>query len=83
MLDEAVHLSPVPGVHAASPQVHVPSLTAVLSVLEQAGQGLALIWEGLYEAVLSIQACPQSIWLKAEAPSNTRRRRGRRRPAAA
>ena len=30
-------------------------------------QRVALIWAGLFKAVLSTQACPQSVWEKAEA----------------
>ena len=69
--------------HAAVLQVHVPSLTAVPSVLEQWVQGVSPIdpppekWNILYLfASLSTQACPQSVWEKVMAPSNTRRRRG-------
>ena len=36
---------------------------------------LSLIWEGLFETVLSTQACPQSVWEKAEASRNTSSRK--------
>ena len=46
---------------------------------------VALIWAEAIQLErrerLSTQACPQSVWEKAEARANTRRRRrGRRRP---
>lgn len=68
-----MHKSPVPGVHAAVLQVHVPSLTAVPPVLEQAVQYSVPIAPivskniSCFCAVLSTQACPQSVWEKAVA----------------
>ena len=70
----------VPGVQSTEPQAQVAALGEVPSVLAHEEQRLALIWGGLSLAVLSTQACPQSVWEKAVAKLNTRRRRGRRRP---
>ena len=71
VFDAEWHMSPVPGVHVASPQVHVPLLKAPWSVFAQAAHAVSLIWAEAIQRSrrerLSTQACPQSVWEKAEA----------------